>query len=196
VEPGRFGSHPEDIACCIRADRSVDHHYSNNLVADMIRILGVDPGISGGLALIAINDGAAPALLAAIDIPVTGAGAKRRVNVLAVRAWLVAHQPTHAAVERAQAMPRQGSSSGFLYGRAVGALEAIISSLEIPMLFVEPAVWKRRHKLRGKDKEGARQLALQLFPSAHPLLALRKHHGRAEAALIALSADFIRAGGA
>jgi hypothetical protein len=59
-------------------------------------------------------------------------------------------------------------------------------------LYVEPSVWKRRHKLRGKDKEGARQLAAQLFPSAHHLLARKKDHGRAEAALIALSADFIR----
>jgi Holliday junction resolvasome RuvABC endonuclease subunit len=161
-----------------------------------IRILGVDPGIHGGLAVIAIDDGAAPALLDAIDIPIVGVGAKERVDSIAVRNWIRKHQPQHACIERAQAMPKQGSSSGFKFGRAVGAIEAAIALCEIPITIAEPSVWKRRHKLRGKDKEGARQLALQLFPAAHALLARRKDHGRAEAALIALSADFIRAGGA
>jgi hypothetical protein len=37
-----------------------------------------------------------------------------------------------------------------------------------------------------KDKEGGRQRALQLFPAQHALLALKRWHGRAESALIAL----------
>jgi hypothetical protein len=37
------------------------------------------------------------------------------------------------------------------------------------------------------DKEIARQRALQLFPAAHALLARKKDHQRAEAALIALT---------
>jgi crossover junction endodeoxyribonuclease RuvC len=158
----------------------------------MIKLIGIDPGLRGGLTIVCIRDGVAPVLAGAIDIPTIGTGAKCRVDVIAVRAWLVSHQPTHAAIKRGQALPKQGSSSGFIYGRAVGALEAIVA-LEIPTLFVEPAVWKRRHRLKGKDKEGARQLALQLFPSAHHLLAKKKDHGKAEAALIALSADFVRA---
>ena len=78
-----------------------------------MRILGVDPGIHGGLALVEINDGAAPQLVDAVDIPVTGVGAKERVDVLAIRTWIAAHQPQHALIERAQAMPKQGASSGF-----------------------------------------------------------------------------------
>jgi crossover junction endodeoxyribonuclease RuvC len=81
-------------------------------------------------------------------------------------------------------MPKQGASSG--YGRAVGAIEAVLSCCEIPMTIVEPTAWKKFHQLRGSDKEARRQRALQLFPSAHALLARRKDHGRAEAALIAL----------
>jgi crossover junction endodeoxyribonuclease RuvC len=45
---------------------------------------------------------------------------------------------------------------------------------------------KKFHGLRGGDKEGSRQRALQLFPAAHALLARKKDHGRAEASLIAL----------
>ena len=152
----------------------------------MTRILGIDPGVRGGLALVEINDGAAPQLLEAIDIPVTGVSAKERVDVLAIRAWVMAHQPQHAYIERAQALPKQGASSGFKYGRATGAIEAAIACCEIPLTIVEPAVWKKAHHLRGGDKEGARQRALQLFPSAHALLARKRDHQRAEAALIAL----------
>jgi hypothetical protein len=85
-----------------------------------------------------------------------------------------------------QAMPHQGSSSDFKYGRAVGSLEAAITYCEIPMTIIEPTAWKKFHQLRGGDKEAGRQRALQLFPSAHALLARKKDHGRGDAALIAL----------
>ena len=152
-----------------------------------MNILGIDPGIRGGLAIVFVGaNGAAPQLVDAIDIPVAGVGAKERVDVLAIRDWIVRHAPQHALIERAQAMPKQGASSGFKYGRAVGTLEAVIACCEIPMTIVEPAMWKRAYRLPGKDKEAARQIALQLFPTAHALLARKMDHGRAEGALIAL----------
>jgi crossover junction endodeoxyribonuclease RuvC len=84
-------------------------------------------------------------------------------------------------------MPKQGASSGFKYGRAVGAIEAAIICCEIPLTIIEPTLWKKFHQLRGGDKEAGRQRGLQLFPAAHALLARKKDHGRAEAALIALA---------
>jgi crossover junction endodeoxyribonuclease RuvC len=154
-----------------------------------MRVLGVDPGISGGVAVIDLVDGAAPQLIDATDIPTTGLKAKRRVDALALHAWLMLYQPQHAYIERAQSMPRQGSSSGFLYGRSVGAIEATVVCCEIPMTIVEPSAWKKFHGLLGSrgDKEASRQRALQLFPSAHAMLARRMDHGRAEAVLIALA---------
>jgi Holliday junction resolvasome RuvABC endonuclease subunit len=152
-----------------------------------MKILGVDPGVHGGLAIVAIDNSAAPKLVDAIDIPVAGTGAKERVDVLALRAWLATHRPHHALIERAQAMPKQGASSGFKYGRAVGAIEGVIACCEIPLTIVEPAQWKKFHQLRGGDKEGGRQRALQLFPNAHALLARKRDHGRGEATLIALA---------
>ena len=152
-----------------------------------MKILGIDPGVRGGLAIVMLGDGAAPQLVDAIDIPVTGIGAKERVDVLAIRTWIAAHQPQHALIERAQAMPKQGASSGFKYGRAVGAIEAVLACCEIPMTIIEPTAWKKFHQLRGGDKEAGRQRALQLFPAAHVLFARKKDHGRAEAALIALT---------
>jgi crossover junction endodeoxyribonuclease RuvC len=84
-------------------------------------------------------------------------------------------------------MPKQGASSGFKYGRAVGAIEAVIVCCAIPLTIIEPSIWKKFHRLRGGDKETGRQRALQLFPTAHELLARKKDHGRADAALIALA---------
>jgi crossover junction endodeoxyribonuclease RuvC len=154
-----------------------------------VKVLGVDPGIRGGLAIVEINNGAAPLLVTAIDIPTVGVKAKERVDVIALQEWLLTHGPQHALIERAQAMPRQGASSGFKYGRAAGAIEAAIACAGIPMTIVEPTVWKKFHGLRGGDKEGSRQRALMLFPAAHSLLARKLDHGRAEAALIALTAQ-------
>lgn len=92
-----------------------------------MKILGVDPGVSGGLAVVEFNDGAAPRLVDAIDVPVAGVGAKQRIDAIGVRTWIEAHRPDHAAIERGQSMPRQGSSSGFKFGKACGALEAVIA---------------------------------------------------------------------
>ena len=151
-----------------------------------MRILGVDPGVSGGLAVVEITDGAAPVLVECVDIPVVGTNAKERVDVATIRNFIEQHKPIRALIERAQAMPKQGASSGFKYGRAVGAIEATIALCSIPVEIVEPTAWKRFWKLPGKDKESGRQKALQLFPTAHAALARKKDHGRAEASLIAL----------
>jgi crossover junction endodeoxyribonuclease RuvC len=153
---------------------------------------GVDVGVRGGAAAIGVDDNGVVRLLDAIDIPTTGVKAKERVDAIALRSWLAKYQPQHVYVERAQALPRQGSSSGFKYGRAVGAIEAIIVCCEIPLTIIEPSAWKNFHHLYGKDEEGSRQRALQLFPAAHELFARKKDHGRAEAALIALYGASLR----
>src|SRR5262245_15041936 len=99
------------------------------------RVLGVDPGIHGGLAIVEFSENG-PRLLAAIDVPVIGTVAKERVDAIALQQWLLEHGPQHAFIERAQAMPKQGASSGFKYGRATGAIEAVIAANAVPHEFV------------------------------------------------------------
>src|SRR5262249_33911103 len=154
----------------------------------MTRILGVDPGINGAVAVIEIVDGidgTAPKLIDVIDIPVLGTAAKTRVDAIGLRNWIETHHPDFAGVERAGSMPRQGVASAFKFGRAAGVIEAVVACCGVPMVLVEPSKWKRALRLNS-DKEVSRQLAIQLFPHAHDLLALKKHHQRAEAMLIAL----------
>lgn len=143
--------------------------------------LGIDPGLSGGLAILDEHGG----VVDAADIPLTGVGPKRRVDARALQRWIADHKPRHAFVERAQAMPRQGVSSSFNYGRGVGYLEATVACCGIPLTIVEPSMWKKHFGLKGPDKEQARQRAIQLHPDAAELFARKKDHGRAEAALIA-----------
>lgn len=155
--------------------------------------LGIDPGLAGGLALIEAGAGSSQ-LLRVVDVPTTGEGAKRRVDVAGVLAFLQGRPIDHAFIERAQAMPQkadengvrrgQGASSAFNYGRAVGALEACVVGMQIPLTVVEAAVWKRDLGLIGRGKEDSRQRAIQLFPGARGL-ERKKDHNRGEACLIA-----------
>jgi len=42
----------------------------------MTRILGIDPGIHGGCAIVMVHDGAKPEVVDIIDIPVVGIGGR------------------------------------------------------------------------------------------------------------------------
>lgn len=150
----------------------------------MAIVLGIDPGINGGIAFVSSANGVRR-FISAHDIPTTGEKAKRRVDAIAFIRLMQQTPPDFAVIERAQAMPDQGSSSGFLYGRAVGALEACVAGMEIPLHIIESTAWKKAHGLIKTDKEASRQKALMLFPGAHSMLARKMDHGRAEAVLIA-----------
>jgi crossover junction endodeoxyribonuclease RuvC len=145
-------------------------------------VLGIDPGLSGGLAI--VKYGHARVLLYAGDIPTTGEKAKRRVQIGAVLDLLAKYKPTHAVIERAQAMPDQGASSGFNYGRAVGSLEACVQGMQIPLTIIESSAWKKFHGLIKSEKENSRQRAIMLYPGA-TFFSRKLDHNRAEAALIA-----------
>ncbi len=152
----------------------------------MKAIVGIDVGVHGALALVAQENDAAPTIVDVIDIPVVGSGAKERVNVLLIQEWLLRHKPLTAFLERTQAFPLQGRSSAFKFGRATGALEAVITLCAIPLEIIEPSIWKRYFHLPGKDKEAARLRSITLFPAAHQLFARKRDHQRSEAVLIAL----------
>lgn len=150
-----------------------------------MRILGIDPGLNGGAAVLHVEPGLAR-VVGLIDIPITGKEAKRRVNTCGLSQWIKAHEPDVAFIERAGVMPRQGIGSGFIYGRAVGAIETTITLAGVPLHVIEPQTWKRHFQLPGGEKETARQAVLTLLPDAAYLIPRKKHHNRAEAILVAL----------
>jgi len=76
----------------------------------------------------------------------------------------------------------------FNFGRATGILEGLIIAQFWPLESVMRHHWKREMRC-PKDKDGARARASQLLPKHAHNWPLKKHDGRAEAALIALYAE-------
>jgi crossover junction endodeoxyribonuclease RuvC len=144
------------------------------------RILGVDPGLTGALALYC--DGT----WLLLDMPVAGDTKRRELNGPELCHWLREHRPDHAFVEYAAAQPGQGVTSMFKFGVSYGAVKMALSACDIPFSIVTPAKWKPAVGIQtGADKEASRLRALQLFPDQAMHLGLKKNHAKADAMLLA-----------
>ena len=149
--------------------------------------LGIDPGLSGALALV---DG--EKMIRIWDMPVSvkthGKGNEVNAYLLSdniIEALEISEGMLTARVEQVSAMPGQGVSSMFSFGVSFGVISGVIGALGINKQMVRPAAWKRAIGLTGRDKDAARTLAIQLYPEAAQLLARKKDVGRADALLIA-----------
>lgn len=154
--------------------------------------IGIDPGLTGALAV--LDD--TLDVVALYDTPTltlkASRGTRQEYDLPGMVRLLqpYAGHSAHVVIEESQAMPGQGVRSTFTTGLGFGAWLALLAALEIPYTRVRPAVWKRMFMLRGHDKEAARLLAQQLFPSAD--LRRKKDHGRAEALLLAAHCQGIK----
>ena len=145
-------------------------------------IIGVDPGLSGAVAFLdplrgQLNVEDMPTLLA------SGTG-RRSVDAAGLARMLRGWRTDHAYVEQVSAMPGQGVSSMFSFGRSYGVVLGVLAALEVPVTLVQPRVWKQALRVPAA-KDGARARASQLLPRHTAAWPLAKHDGRAEAALIA-----------
>jgi hypothetical protein len=133
-----------------------------------LRILGVDPGVTGGLAIVS-----GETRIEVCDIPT----AANEINLdelsHIIGGWKQYWQPDFAVIERASSRPGQGVSSVFKFGEAYGMLRAVVAFHEIPTRLVTPSL-----------EEHARALAIRLWPGVG-LFNRKRDHGRAEAALLA-----------
>ena len=136
---------------------------------------GIDPGSSSG-AWGAVDD--AGAFVGCGDLPVRDG----RILALELRDILVA--PEHIAVEEVGVRPGQGIASSGKFMRAAGAIEAVAALTGAQVMLVRPQAWKKHHDLIGTEKVASLELARALWPEAP--LKLMKHHGRADALLMAL----------
>jgi crossover junction endodeoxyribonuclease RuvC len=140
-------------------------------------ILGIDPGISGAIAFYFPDH---PERISVEDMPIVAG----EVDAVTLAKRISAMAPDVAILERVNAMPGQGVSSTFKFGRSYGVVIGVIGAATIPLHLVTPAKWKGHLRL-SSDKEMARALALRLFPACSDHFKRKKDHGRAEAALIA-----------
>lgn len=149
-------------------------------------ILGIDPGLTGALALFNPDTGA----LEVHDVPthklMRGGKAKGEVDVYALANLLdlLASDVKVAWIEQVHSLPGQGVSSVFSFGKTTGILIGTVAAHFVRIEQVPPAVWKRVLKVPAA-KDGARARASQVFPRFAHLWARAKDDGRAEASLIA-----------
>jgi hypothetical protein len=140
-------------------------------------VMGVDPGLSGAIAFYFVGH---PHGVSVDDVPVAGG----QVDPVALTALIRNFAPAVAIVELVHSMPKQGVASSFNFGVAFGCVRGVIGALQVPVHLVTPGKWKKHFRLTS-DKEQSRELAIRLFPGSAFQFNRKKHHGRAEAALLA-----------
>ena len=160
-------------------------------------VLGIDPGISGALAF--YNED----VLTVHDMPTTTRivnGSKKQAvepYQLASIIELHRHAIDKVVVEQVSAMPARarfpggpvrgmGATSAFSFGTTYGMILGVVAAVGLPVITVVPVVWKRKFGLLGQGKDASRAEASRRLPRWADLWPLKKHDGRAEAALLAL----------
>jgi crossover junction endodeoxyribonuclease RuvC len=129
--------------------------------------LGVDPGNSGGIALVAEN------FAQAWKLDQTEADVADLLRSYAGTVKL-------GFVEAVHSMPGQGVSSSFKFGRSYGFLRGLLVALKIPFEDVRPQAWQKQMGcLTGGDKNVSKAKAQMLWPD------MRITHAIADSLLIA-----------
>lgn len=172
-------------------------------------IIGVDPGVSGAIAVLAPDGTASVYDVPTVEVKV-GKEMRRRIDEPAIGRMLrppVGRWPEETlatavmCVERSQPMheptdrrrgpngegPRMSSQANFRLGESFGIWKGAAAGVGIPCDTVPPQTWKAA-LLAGtaKDKAASLEAARELFPAlAATHLTRTKDHGRAEALLIA-----------
>jgi crossover junction endodeoxyribonuclease RuvC len=148
--------------------------------------IGIDPGLSGAIAFLADGQFAD-----VHDMPTMGRGKGnnkqvdpyRMVAILRGAPMMRRGALVTCRLEEVHAMPGQGLTSTFGFGRSFGVAQGVLAALGYPVTLVSPEKWKRDMGLIGAEKDASRQRAMKYFRSAP--LQLKKHDGRAEALLLA-----------
>lgn len=157
-----------------------------------MRVIGIDPGLSGAIAVV---NGDGNDLIGVYDMPTLQVSYKGKARTeldnyaLTDMLRLIVQQAggageARAIIEKVGPMPKQGVTSIFRFGQSYGAVEAAVAATGIRTSYVTPVVWKRYYSL-SRSKGVSRSYAKRLWPGHGEIFKLVKHDGRAEAALIA-----------
>lgn len=141
--------------------------------------IGIDPGLRTGAIGSVDHNGQC---IYAYDITSDG----DRIDAKALKELIyrltVPGDAYAICIEHVGVRPGQGIASSGKFMRAFGAIEAVSQLCCDRVEMVLPQAWKKAMGLKA-DKEESLRMARELFPNA--LLNLKKHHGKAEALLIA-----------
>jgi crossover junction endodeoxyribonuclease RuvC len=148
-------------------------------------ILGIDPGITGGAAIISTEIYRKPIVEEAARMPIYMEGKKELIDSENLFKWWMKWPIDVVVIEWVHAMPAQGVTSSFSFGRSTGAVEAVAKLVAPKIVWVSPQRWKKHHGLLKKDKRASLDLAAEKFGDAWKWHK-RVEDGIAEAALVAL----------
>jgi len=134
--------------------------------------VGIDPGADGGIGVIDTLEDSAENFLLTTD---------KLIEVL--------HRPGKMKVmlEEVHAMPKQGVTSMFNFGKNFGVILGILEAMRVPYDLVTPRKWKAEFGLNG-DKKKSIECCKRLFPCIDLKKSDRSkkdHDGMAEALLLA-----------
>jgi hypothetical protein len=151
-------------------------------------ILGIDIGVTGGIGH--LNDNGD--LIDVFDMPCLHDGPKNRrtINAPLLAELVYKTHATRAFVERVGPRPGEGAVGAFQFGDCKGVIRGVLAAAAVPMLFIQPAQWKRVIGLPpGKDgaKDAARAEAIRRWPRHAGKFAHKNDDGLADAALIGLA---------
>ena len=146
-----------------------------------MRVLGIDPGLSGALAFVG-SDG-----VEVIDMPTITTGTKREIDEVELARVIDAAGVISAAVlEKVGVRPGEGGVGAFTFGRGYGLLRGILRAHFIPIVDVTPQTWQRGLGIKaGAGKDASRAVAKQTYQHQAGLFARVKDDGRADAVNIA-----------
>tara|TARA_B100001063_G_C16545538_1_gene443435 strand:+ start:207 stop:698 length:492 start_codon:yes stop_codon:yes gene_type:complete len=151
-----------------------------------MKIIGIDPGLSGAIAILENNK-----VLSIFDIPVMTEGKKnkRQLNsallVSLLKENISSNEEVVVVVEQVNAMPGQGVTSMFNFGQTFGAIKGICAALDLPIFFVRPSKWKKYFELINSSKDSSRTKAIEMYPKLSNQLAKKKDVNKSDAILIA-----------
>ncbi len=151
-----------------------------------MKIIGIDPGLSGAIAIIENNT-----VLGIFDMPVMAEGKKnkRQLNsaqlVNIIKENVKKEEEIVVVVEQVNAMPGQGVTSMFNFGQTFGAIKGVCAALNLPIFFVRPSKWKKYFELINSSKDSSRTKVIEMYPSLSNKLSKKKDVNKSDAILIA-----------
>ena len=146
--------------------------------------IGIDPGQTGGLALVGAQGGLHEVIrMPAIDSEVDGASVARKIKSWS--GYPQGEDDVKVIIEQVHAMPGQGVSSTFKFGKSFGIIIGCVQTLGLPLHRVTPQKWKKEFVLIGKDKDASRHTATEMWPHLAQEWKFKKDNGLTDAALLA-----------
>ncbi len=144
-------------------------------------LLGIDPGIAGGLAVVRYKLGSAPYVGAGMRMPSFKQGKHNLVDAKVITDWLKQWPIDQVVVEKTTSYG-MGLATAYAFGKSTGSVEAIAQLVCGRIEWVTPAVWKKTFQL-SSDKQASLDLAKKKFGDSFKW-TFKADDGIAEAALL------------